>query len=146
MALGRRVLMQQVSWRKPQVRAQIRPLFVWLASYVGGRHESQVRCFGLFWLGRRGLSQPLCWRIRIVSALVWHLLLRSAWVQPATVLVDTTGEGPRLAFFSLGRRGLSQPLCWRSRQEKPCSGLCLLVRRGLGQVLCWRAQQVMALL
>jgi hypothetical protein len=131
------------------VRALIRPLLVWLA-----------------W------AQPdMLVAGTTAEGAVWPLLAWSAWDQPATVLADTNCEiaglalviavgmgsasrcsgvhymrGPSSGLFSLGRRGLSQPLCWQSRQDMTCSGLCLLVRRGIGQLLRWRTRQMRELL
>ena len=43
------------------------------------------------------LSQPLWWRARQLRALLWPLIDRTAWAQPATVMAGTTGEGVALA-------------------------------------------------
>ena len=47
--------------------------------------------------------------------LLWSLFARSACAQPATVVAVTKVEGAAVAFFSLGRRELSQPERWRAR-------------------------------
>ena len=48
--------------------------------------------------------------------LLWSLFARSACAQPATVVAVTKVEGAAVAFFSLGRRELSQPERWLARQ------------------------------
>ena len=126
---------------------------------------------GLSSLDRRGYRQKLLWLARQVRALVRSLFALMAWDHPATVVADTAGECADLAsvqfvgvgsashcggghytrgltssLCSLRWRGISQPLCWRSRQSKRCSGLCSLGRRGLNQLVWWRAQQLLALL
>jgi hypothetical protein len=77
-SLGRREHSQPLLWRARQVRALLWPP-----------------------IGRRGLSYRLWRRARKLRALLWRLFPRSAWAQPATVLVDTTVEGASLASFRL---------------------------------------------
>jgi hypothetical protein len=50
---------------------------------------------------QRGLSQPLWWRTRQVRLLLWPLFGGSSWTQPATVEAYTTVEGAALASVRL---------------------------------------------
>ena len=75
----------------------VRPFGEGSASRCGGGHDCLGYSSGLSSLGRRGVSQPLWWRVRQVMAPQWTLLSRSVRAQPATVLAGTTGEGPPLA-------------------------------------------------
>jgi hypothetical protein len=59
-----------------------------------------------------------------VSALLWPLLNRSAWAQPATLVTGTKAEGAALATESFFQSGLSKPLWWRARHSR--SLLCPL--------------------
>ena len=101
--------------------ASVRSVVVGSASHYCGGLDRRGRCSGLFWLGRHGLSQalfsrarnvrgcsrffsfgrrelsqPLMWRSRQVWTLLWPLILWSAWVQLANLLVVTIGEGASL--------------------------------------------------
>jgi hypothetical protein len=125
-SLGRRGFSQPLLLRTRKLRALFWPLFAWSSwaqpatveagakseivalasirsicvvstSHCCGRHDRRGRCFGLCSLGRRGLIQPLWWRIRQVKALLWPLFDSSAWAQEATVVAGTTGEGAALA-------------------------------------------------
>jgi hypothetical protein len=107
-SVGRRGLSQPPLWRERQERALLWPLFAWWAraqpatvvvgttgegaslasvpsvglgsaSHCGGGHDSCWRCSGHCSLGRRRLSQPLVWRGRQLSALLWPLFARSLW-------------------------------------------------------------------
>jgi hypothetical protein len=124
-SLGRRWPSQSMWWRARQVRALLWPLFVRLgrsqpatvvagttgegaalafvrsvvvgsATHCGGGNHMIGRCTGLCSLGRIWPSQPMWWRARKVRALLWPLLTRSEWAQPATVLAGTTSEGAAL--------------------------------------------------
>jgi hypothetical protein len=77
--------------------ASVRTVGVGSASHCVGRHDRRGRSSGLSSLGRRGLSQQLCWRSRHVKAMHWLLFSWSSWVQAGTVLAGTTGEGIALA-------------------------------------------------
>ena len=67
------------------------------ASHCGGGNDTCVRCSGDCSLVRSVLSQPLWWRAQKVRALIWPLIARWAWAQPATVVARTTGKGAPLA-------------------------------------------------
>jgi hypothetical protein len=77
--------------------ASLRSVGVCSASHCGGGHVSGMRRSSLCSIGRRGLSQPLCWLARQVRALLWALFAWSSSAQPATVVAGTTGEGFALA-------------------------------------------------
>ena len=67
------------------------------ASHSAGGHDRRGRCSGLCSTERRRISRPLCWRARMLRALLYPLFARSAWAHAATVLADTTVEGVALA-------------------------------------------------
>jgi hypothetical protein len=67
------------------------------ASYCGGGHDRRGRYSILCSIGRRWFSQAMWWRARQVKAGLCPLIAWSAWVQPATVVADTSGEGVALA-------------------------------------------------
>jgi hypothetical protein len=76
----------------------IRSFGVGSASDCGGGHDWFGHCSGLCSLVRRGLSHPLWWRARLMSAFLWPLF---AWSAGAQTLVNLC---------------LIQPLRWRARQ------------------------------
>jgi hypothetical protein len=115
-------------------------------SHCGDGYDRGWRCSGLCSLGRRGLSQPLWWRIRQVRELLWPQFAWSACAQLETVVAGTKCEGAALASVRLfGIDSASHCSGGHDRCGR-CSGLCSLVRRGLSQPLWWRSQQVRALL
>jgi hypothetical protein len=70
----------------------------------------------------------------------------SAWVQPATLLADTTGEGAALASVpSISVVSASHCVGLHDRCGR-CSGVSSLGRRGHSQPRRWRAREVRALL
>jgi hypothetical protein len=70
-------------------------------SHCDGGYDRRRRCSGLCSLGQRGVSQPLWWRVWKLWALIWPLFVWSSWVQPATVVAYTTGEGAAQACVRL---------------------------------------------
>jgi hypothetical protein len=66
------------------------------ASYSFGGHDMGGRCSGLCTVGRRRLSQTLCLRARMVSALLWPLFALSDWAEAGTVVAGTKVEGAAL--------------------------------------------------
>jgi hypothetical protein len=120
-------------------------VFVGSASHCGGGHHSWGRFSGLWSLGRRGFNQPQWWWALQVRALVWPLFASSAWVQPATVVANTKGEGDALASVRLVGVG-SASHCGGEREKwDRCYGLYSLDRRGHSQPLWWQARQARAL-
>jgi hypothetical protein len=63
------------------------------AWYCGGGHDRLGRSSGLCFLVRRGLRQPLRWRVIEPKALLCCLLDLSARAQLTTVVADTRVEG-----------------------------------------------------
>jgi hypothetical protein len=87
------------------ILASVPSVGVGTANHCVGGNDRLKRCSGLCSLGRRGLSQLLCWRARQLRALLSPLFARSAWAQPATAVAETTGKGAVLAYdrlFGLG--------------------------------------------
>jgi hypothetical protein len=80
-----------------------------------------------------------------VRALLWPLFPRSVWAQPATVLAGTTVEGASLA--SVLSVCIGSASHWVGGHDRwgRCSGRYSLGRRWLSQPQCWRVRQVTAL-
>jgi hypothetical protein len=132
--LGRLGLSRPLCWRARQVRALLWPLFdrsawahaasvvadttggallwplfawsAWAQPATGGGHDWFGHCFGLCSLVRRGLSHPLWWWARLLSAFLWPLF---AWSAGAQTLVNLC---------------IRQPLRWRARQMM--ASVCLV--------------------
>jgi hypothetical protein len=129
------------------------------------------RCSGTYSLGRRGLSQPVCWRAvqprallwtlidrsaraqpalwcraRQLRALLWPLFSRSEWAHPATAVAGTTCHFAALSSVRLYGVGPASHYGGGNDGRGRCSGLCLLGWRVLSQPLWWRKRQVKALL
>jgi hypothetical protein len=81
--------------------ASVRSLGFGSASHCGVGNDRSGRRYDLCSLGWRGLKQPMWWRKRMVKTLLWTLFARSAWAQPATVVVGKTVQGAALASVRL---------------------------------------------
>jgi hypothetical protein len=81
-----------------------------------------------------------------MRALLWTLFDRSAGVQPATVVAETTIEGAALASVRSVGVGTARHCGVGHDGRGRYSGLCSIGRRGLSQPLWWRTRQVRALL
>jgi hypothetical protein len=82
--------------RTRQVRALLWPLFArssWAQATTAVAGTTGKGAALVYWIIRRGLSQPLWWRAQLIRALLWPLIALSAWSQPATVVAGTTFEG-----------------------------------------------------